>query len=106
MSDKTSKPPGDNRPRVGKRVDINDPDAQNAEQNETGTQAQDVAEDARHANIDLAEESEHGGKTDPAQIIPDDVPDLVDKIKEMRRSGRIDMDAFEGEEDMDDAAGE
>jgi hypothetical protein len=91
------------------RGDFNDPDAQNAEQSEAGTQAQDVAADARVAANDLAEDSEHGGKTNPAQIIPDDVPDLVDKMVEMVRSGRIDSDAFAGEElmdDMDDDAGD
>lgn len=86
--------------------DINDPDAQNSEQSEAGTQAQDVAEDARVADLGPAEESEHGGHSDPAQLIPDDTPDLVDKMKEMRRSGRIDMGAFEGEEEMDDEPGE
>ena len=102
MNDKTSQAPSNAR----RRVEINDPDAQNAEQVETGTQAQDVSDDAKVAALDLAEESEHGGKTNPAQIIPDDTPDVVDKMKEMRRSGRIDMDAYEGEEDMDDEAGE
>lgn len=85
---------------------FNDPDAQNAEQTETGSQAQDVAADARVAALDPAEDSEHGGKANPAQIIPDDFADLVDKMNEMNRSGRIDMDAFEGEEDMDDEAGD
>jgi hypothetical protein len=84
---------------------FNDPDAQNSEQAEKGTQAQDVAEDAQRAPTDLSEESEHGGRTNPAQIIPDDVPDLVDKMKEMDRSGRIDMDAFAGEDNMDDEDG-
>jgi hypothetical protein len=88
-----------------RRVDYNDPDAQNAEQVEAGTQAQDVADDARVVALDLAEESEPGGKTDPAQLIPGDMPDLVDKMKEMRRSGRIDTDAFAGEDEMDDEAG-
>lgn len=88
------------------RKDFNDPDAQNAEQAEAGTQAQDVADDARVAALDLAEESEPGGKANPAELISGDVPDLVDKMKEMRRSGRIDMDAFAGEEDMDDEVGE
>lgn len=89
-----------------RRGDMNDPDKQNAEQSEAGTQAQDVAEDARVVQLDPAEESEHGGKTNPAQIIPDDTPDLVDKMEEMRRSGRIDLDAFEGEEEMDDETGD
>ena len=82
--------------------DYNDPDAQNAEHQETGTQAQDVADDASDVDSDLAEDSVHGGHANPAQIIPDDVPGLVDKMNEMLRSGRIDMDGFIGEDDMDD----
>ncbi|WCP13395.1 hypothetical protein sphantq_01823 [Sphingobium sp. AntQ-1] len=74
----------------------------NKEQAEAGTQAQDVADDAQARSTDLAEESEHGGRTNPAQIIPDDTPDLVDKMTEMDRSGRIDMDAYAGEPQMDD----
>lgn len=74
----------------------------NKEQAEAGTQAQDVADDARARSTDLAEESEHGGRANPAQIIPDDVPDLVDKMTEMDQSGRIDMDAYAGEPQMDD----
>ena len=38
----------------------------------------------------------------PAQIIPDDVPDLVERMNEMNRSGRVDMDAYAGEPQMDD----
>ncbi len=88
--------------------DINDPDAQNAEQEDEGTQAQDVAEDALREPWRPREgsgESRHGGKTNPAQIIPDDVQDVVDHMTDMDRSGRIDMGAFDGEEDMDDEDG-
>lgn len=101
MNGKTRKPVRD----VSRRLDFNDPDEQNAEQVETGTQAQDVASDAMLADLDLAEESEPGGKANPAQLIPGDMPDLVDKMKEMRRSGTIDMDAFAGEDNMDDEDG-
>ncbi len=79
-----------------------DIDEENDEQNDRGTQANDVADDARLRSTDLSEDSEHGGTTNPAQIIPDDVPDLVDKMEEMNRSGRIDFDAFAGETKMDD----
>ncbi|WP_176592595.1 hypothetical protein [Sphingobium sp. EM0848] len=79
-----------------------DLDEENSEQDERGSQAQDVADDARVRGTDLAEDSEHGGKPNPAQILPDDTPDLVDRMTEMDRSGRIDMDAFAGEPQMDD----
>ncbi|KQM99168.1 hypothetical protein ASE85_10625 [Sphingobium sp. Leaf26] len=75
---------------------------ENSEQAEAGTQAQDVADDARARSTDLSEDSERGGKTNPAQIIPDDTEDLVEKMDAMNRSGRIDMDAYAGEPQMDD----
>ena len=72
---------------------------------QAGTQAQDVTESARTRTTDLSEESEHGGHGNPAQIIPDDVPDLVDTMNAMNRSGQIDMDAYAGEPAMDDEDG-
>lgn len=77
-------------------------DEENSEQADSGTQANDVADDARIRQTNLSEDSEHGGKSNPAQIIPDDMSDLVDKMNEMNRSGRIDNDAFAGEPMMDD----
>ena len=75
---------------------------ENSEQAEAGTQAQDVADDARTRSVDLSEDSERGGRTNPAQILPDDTEDLVEKMEAMNRSGRVDMDAFAGEPQMDD----
>ncbi|HKT76743.1 MAG TPA: hypothetical protein VJQ78_08405 [Sphingobium sp.] len=79
-----------------------DLDEDNSEQRDTGAQAQDVADDARVRSTDLSEDSERGGRPNPAQIIPDDTPDLVERMEEMNRSGRIDNDAFAGEPQMDD----
>ncbi|MEK7343815.1 MAG: hypothetical protein AABZ73_08335 [Pseudomonadota bacterium] len=75
---------------------------ENSEQAEAGTQAQDVADEALTRAIDLSEDSERGGRPNPAQIIPDDTEDLVEKMEAMNRSGRIDMDAYAGEPQMDD----
>lgn len=90
-----------------KSPDFNDPDAENAEQDERGTQAQDIAAEAlaRGDRPRGSEGSVHGGHSNPAQIIPDDVQDLVDHMEDMDRSGRIDMDAFAGEDNMDDEDG-
>lgn len=74
----------------------------NSEQDESGTQAQDIADDALLRTSDLSEDSERGGRPNPAQIIPDDTEDLVEKMNAMDRSGRIDMDAYAGEPQMDD----
>jgi hypothetical protein len=75
---------------------------ENSEQDDSGAQAHDVADDALTRSIDLSEDSERGGRPNPAQIIPDDTEDLVEKMEAMNRSGRIDMDAYSGEPQMDD----
>lgn len=87
--------------------EINDPERENSEQDERGTQAQDVAADALASPYREGESggTEHGGRPNPAQIMPLDEPDLVDRINDMANSGRIDMGAFEGEEPMDDEDG-
>jgi len=82
------------------RPDEPTPEGVNREQLDEG-QANDVADDAR-SGIGQLSESRHGGHSNPAQILPDDVPDLVDKMNEMVRSGRIDNDAYAGEPSHDD----
>ena len=93
---------------AGREPDINDPDVQNAEQDDEASQAQEVADEALKRGYRPHEGeggSTHGGKTNPAQIIPDDAQDLVDVMEHMDSSGEIDMDAFEGEDNMDDEDG-
>ncbi|CAD7337714.1 hypothetical protein FIM10_11680 [Sphingomonadales bacterium 56] len=75
---------------------------ENDEQRDEGSQAQTVTDDARVRSTDLSEDSERGGSSNPAQIIPDDTPDLVERMEEMNRSGHMDFDAFSGEPQMDD----
>lgn len=75
---------------------------ENFEQDDSGAQAQDVASDARTRSTDISEDSVRGGGANRAQIIPEDTPDLVERMNDMNRSGRIDMDAYAGEPRMDD----
>jgi hypothetical protein len=77
------------------------PELNNGEQDD-GDQAQDVADDALGLDSDLSEDSEHGGTPNPAAVMPDDTPDLVDTMNQMVTSGRIDNGAFEGEPMHDD----
>ncbi len=77
------------------------PQFDNQEQDD-GDQAQDVAAGAVAGEDGGFEDSEHGGTTNPAQLIPDDVPDTVDLMEQMVRSGRIDNGAFAGEPQHDD----
>ena len=65
-------------------------------------QAHDVARDALNPTAKLSGESEHGGKSNPGAVTPDDVPDLVDTMNQMVTSGRIDNGAFAGEPMHDD----
>ena len=77
------------------------PELDNDEQRDAD-QAQDVADDALLAGTDFADESERGGKPNPAAVTPEDVPDLVDTMNQMVTSGLIDNGAFAGEPMMDD----
>lgn len=81
-----------------------DPSATNLSQRDDA-QAQKVAAEAQQPTRAKREDvaaSDRGGKTDPAQIIPDDSPDTVDHMKRMADSGRIDNAAFAGERNDDD----
>lgn len=81
--------------------DTQAPETDNSEQRDDG-QAQDVAEDARLRSTDSYEKSEHGGRPDIGAVVPDDVPDIVDRMNEMIASGHIDNDAYDGEPMHDD----
>jgi len=77
------------------------PELDNDEQRDAD-QAQDVADDALVVDTDISEESEHGGRSNPGAVSPEDAPDLVDTMNQMVRSGIIDNGAFVGEPMMDD----
>lgn len=46
--------------------------------------------------------SERANRSRPEDILPDDTPDLVERMEAMVRSGIIDADAFAGEPVHDD----
>lgn len=83
--------------------DFDAPEVHSSEQDEEG-QAPDIEAFRREGGEIEIDESDHR-EGDPAQIIPDDVPDLVDRMTGMVRSGHIDMDAFAGEPVHDDEEG-
>jgi len=78
-----------------RNTDDEAPEARNREQDDEDAQAQTVAEAARHARP--LEDSDKAKTGDG-----DDVQDLVDHMRQMERSGRIDMDAYRGERSDDD----
>jgi len=76
------------------------PEAINREQEDEEAQAQSVAEAARRERP-LGE-----SRKAKARYEDGDAPDLVDHMRQMERSGRIDMDAYRGERSDDDEDGE
>ena len=78
------------------------PELHNAEQDDELDQAQTIADEAlaggaRDASpLDSVKPAGSGGMTD------DSTQDLVDKMRDMEQSGRIDMGAFRGEPNHDD----
>ncbi|NYF33272.1 MULTISPECIES: hypothetical protein [Sphingopyxis] len=72
------------------------PEARNREQDDEEAQAQSVAAAARgEARLEDSDKKRSGDAND-------DVQDLVDHMRQMERSGRIDMDAYRGERSDDD----
>ena len=83
-----------------RKPDADAPEAHNREQDDEEAQAQSVAEAARHARLQEGSDKAPGGdETEDAQ-------DLVDHMRQMERSGVIDMDAYRGERSDDDEDGE
>jgi hypothetical protein len=75
------------------------PETHNDEQDDHLSQAQEVAEEARNYRSErspLDSEKVGGGIDD------DSTQDLIDHMRDMEQSGRIDMDAYAGEENLDD----
>jgi len=77
------------------------PETVNREQEDEESQAQSVADKARSRGSDVGLQDSEKVKTGD---ISDDAQDLVDHMKHMDTSGQIDMGAYEGERDDDDAA--
>jgi hypothetical protein len=79
------------------------PENQNVEQDDEDSQAQTLADEELGRGPD-----DFGlGDSDkvPTGDESDDVEDLVDHMRQMERSGRIDNDAFRGERNDDDEKG-
>ena len=77
------------------------PELHNAEQDDEQEQTQTVAEEARNKDgetspLDSEKVDEEG------EVMGDSSQDLVDRMRDMEQSGRIDMTAYRGEPNMDD----
>ena len=82
-----------------RRIPDEAPELHNSEQDDELEQAQNVAGEARYKDAESSpldsEKVTNGDDADAAQ-------DLIDRMRDMEQSGRIDMGAFRGEPNMDD----
>ena len=77
------------------------PELHNAEQDDELEQAQTVASEARYKDAEASPLD--SVKPDyEGELMDDSSQDLIDKMRDMEQSGRIDMGAFSGEPNMDD----
>lgn len=88
---------------IGARDPYPAPENDNSEQEDEETQAQTVADEARgraptSEGLSDTEKANSGDENDDAQ-------DLVDHMRQMESSGRIDMSAYRGERNDDDEDG-
>jgi hypothetical protein len=84
-----------------RRIPDEAPELHNAEQDDELEQAQTVAEEARNADAE-ASPLDSVKVNRPGEIMDDSSQDLIDKMRDMEQSGRIDMGAFTGEPNHDD----
>jgi hypothetical protein len=75
------------------------PETDNDEQEDERSQAQTIAEEARNKD---AETSPLDSVKVTGGIDDDSTQDLIDHMRDMEQSGRIDMDAYAGEDNLDD----
>ena len=84
-----------------RRIPDEAPELHNAEQDDELEQAQTVAAEALGADAE-ASPLDSIKVNPPGEIMDDSSQDLIDKMRDMEQSGRIDMGAFSGEPNMDD----
>jgi hypothetical protein len=78
------------------------PELHNSEQEDEQWQTHNVAKDALHAEARHASPLDSVKSDDPSGVMDDSTQDLIDHMRDMEQSGRIDMDAYLGEPNLDD----
>ena len=78
------------------------PETHNDEQDDHRSQAQEVAEQAQAVTGQTASPTESTKVTEAIGVQGASKQDMVDHMRDMESSGRIDMDAFAGEPNHDD----
>jgi hypothetical protein len=78
------------------------PETHNDEQHDEDAQAQTLASEARGRNPGDYGSPTESTKVNRENLDEDSSQDLVDHMRDMEASGRIDMGAYRGEDNMDD----
>ncbi|MCP9221668.1 hypothetical protein MKP08_02760 [Erythrobacter sp. LQ02-29] len=78
------------------------PEMHNDEQDDHRSQAQEVAEEAEGTTRETRSPTESVKGDNKSGLMNDSTQDTVDHMRDMESSGRIDMDAYRGEPNMDD----
>ena len=81
------------------------PETHNDEQDDHHSQAQEVAEQAVETTRDTRSPTESAKGPNGSDLMGDSTQDVIDHMRDMESSGRIDMDAYRGEPNHDDNAG-
>ena len=76
------------------------PETHNDEQDDHRSQAQEVSEQAQRPETESPTESRKSDNS--SGLMDDSTQDVVDRMRDMESSGRIDMDAYRGEPNHDD----
>lgn len=97
MSDTTKKPES----QEARQVDLA-PETHNDEQDDHRNQAQEVAEEARKLTPGTGSPTESTKGSNSSGLMNDSTQDVVDHMRDMESSGRIDMGAYRGEDNLDD----
>jgi hypothetical protein len=95
MTDRTDKP----QPHSSSAEQA--PELHTAEQEDEQEQTQTVAEEARNKDGEASPLDSEKADED-GEILGDSSQDLIDRMRDMEQSGRIDMSAYRGEPNMDD----
>ena len=78
------------------------PELHNSEQDDEPEQSQTVAEEALAGGARKASPLDSVKSDEPGEVMDDSSQDLIDHMRDMEQSGRIDMGAFRGEPNHDD----
>ena len=78
------------------------PETHNDEQDDHRMQAHTVSQAAQKLTQEVRSPTESGKGPGSSAILGDSTQDIIDHMRDMESSGRIDMDAFRGEPNHDD----